>query len=170
MSEAAERNALELARSAFDLARSGDVAGLQRILDLGLSPDARNERGDSLLMLASYHGRLDATALLLSRGASPDLANDAGQTPLAGASFKGDAAMARLLLDSGASADALLYLGPAATLTRDAADQSLYLDPQFVAEWNRTRTCCLPPEIVTIDPDKVLRENTGVPRRYDHPQ
>jgi len=101
MSEAAERNALELARSAFDLARSGDVVGLRRILDLGLSPDARNERGDSLLMLASYHGRLDATALLLSRGASPDLANDAGQTPLAGAASRETPPMARLLLDSG---------------------------------------------------------------------
>ncbi|HEY8002779.1 MAG TPA: hypothetical protein VIE16_01045 [Phenylobacterium sp.] len=70
---------------------------------------------------------------------------------------------------SGASADALLYLGPAATLTRDAPDQSLYLDSAYVAEWNRTRSCCLPPEVATIHPDKVLREATGGRQRYDGP-
>ncbi|HEX3701312.1 MAG TPA: hypothetical protein VHV27_11635 [Phenylobacterium sp.] len=67
---------------------------------------------------------------------------------------------------SGASADALLYLGPSASLVWDAADPSLYLDPDFVAEWNRTRLCCLPPEAVKIDPDQVLGDNTGVPRSY----
>jgi len=76
------------------------------------------------------------------------------------------AARAKVAL-SGASADALLYLGPGATLTHDAADQSLYLDPQYAAEWNRTRVCCLPPEIVTVEPAKVLRENTEAPQRYE---
>jgi len=70
---------------------------------------------------------------------------------------------------SGSTADALLYLGPASRLLEDADDPSLYLDPAYVAEWNRARACCLPPEVVTIDPDKVLRENTKVPRKYERP-
>lgn len=48
-----------------------------------------NDRGDSLLMLAAYHGHAEAVTALVGRGADPDRANDRGQTPLAGAVFKG---------------------------------------------------------------------------------
>jgi hypothetical protein len=70
---------------------------------------------------------------------------------------------------TGVSADARLYLGPVSSLTRDSPDESLYLDPGYVNEWNRTRACCLPPDVVTIDPDKILRDETKIPRPYDGP-
>jgi ankyrin repeat protein len=97
--------ALEVVRAGFACARGGDADGLRALLDLGLPPDVRNEKGDSLLMLASYHGHAAAVRLLLERGADPDLASDRGQTPLAGAAFKGDAGTAALLLDGGAAVD-----------------------------------------------------------------
>ena len=91
---------------AFQLARAGDAAGLAALLDAGVPPDLCNERGDSLLMLASYHGHVEASRALLDRGADPGRPNDRRQTPLGGAAFKGDVAIAALLLDRGAEVDA----------------------------------------------------------------
>ena len=67
------------------------------LLRMGLPPNLRNEKGDSLLMLASYHGHADAVRVLMEHGADPELANDRGQTPLAGAAFKGDMATIQCL-------------------------------------------------------------------------
>lgn len=107
MSAAPEQDerALAIIRAAFDQARKGDTAALADSLDLGVPSDVCNERGDSLLMLAIYHGHLDVARLLLARGADPELRNGRGQTPLEGAAFKGDVASATLLLDHGAAAD-----------------------------------------------------------------
>ena len=87
---------------AADLARNGDAAGLGALLKGGLSVDARDAKGNTLLMLASYHGRAEIVKLLLKSGASVDLRNDKGQTPLGGVAFKGYVEIATLLLDAGA--------------------------------------------------------------------
>ncbi|MGA0133856.1 MAG: ankyrin repeat domain-containing protein [Opitutales bacterium] len=91
-----------LPSAAADLARSGDAAGLAELLGKGLGIDAQDEKGNTLLMLASYHGRAEVVELLLKAGAAVDLRNDKGQTPLGGVAFKGHAGIARLLLDAGA--------------------------------------------------------------------
>jgi ankyrin repeat protein len=65
-----------------------------------------NSAGDSLLMLAAYHGHAGTVGLLLQHGADANAANDRGQTPLAGAVFKGYTDVARVLLDAGADPDA----------------------------------------------------------------
>lgn len=93
---------LAFVRTVFQHARAGDTGALGTLLAQGLPPNLRNERGDSLLMLACYHGHADTARVLLEHGADPELMNDAGQTPLAGAAFKGDLAVATLLLDHGA--------------------------------------------------------------------
>lgn len=103
--DASDAAVLDFVRSAFAVVRAGDARRLGEMLDAGLPVGVRNERGDSLLMLASYHGHLDATRLLLERGADPEQPNDAGQTPLAGAAFKGNEAIATVLLDAGANVD-----------------------------------------------------------------
>lgn len=102
----AEQQALALVRAAFDAARSGDAAALLRLVTRGIPANVRTEKGDSLLMLATYHGQQAAARVLLEHGADPELANDRGQTPLGGVAFKGDVACARLLLDHGARVDA----------------------------------------------------------------
>ena len=81
---------------------TGQVQELGELLRMGLPPNLRNEKGDSLLMLASYHGHAGAVRVLLEHGADPELPNDRGQTPLAGAAFKGDIATVQSLLDGGA--------------------------------------------------------------------
>ena len=101
--------ALNMARNMFQYARTGDADHLAAFLSRGLPPNLRNEKGDSLLMLASYHCHLDATRVLLEHGADPHLINDAGQMPLHGAAFKGDLPMTTLLLDNGALPD---FTGP----------------------------------------------------------
>ena len=88
--------------AAADLARNGDAAGLGALLKGGLAIDARDAKGNTLLMLASYHGRAEVVKLLLKSGATVDLRNDKGQTPLGGVAFKGYVEIATLLLDAGA--------------------------------------------------------------------
>ena len=88
--------------AAADLARNGDAAGLGALLKGGLQVDARDAKGNTLLMLASYHGRAEVVKLLLKSGATVDLRNDKGQTPLGGVAFKGYVEIATLLLDAGA--------------------------------------------------------------------
>ena len=51
--------------AAADLARNGDAAGLGALLKGGLAVDARDAKGNTLLMLASYHGRAEVVKLLL---------------------------------------------------------------------------------------------------------
>ena len=92
----------DLPHAAADLARNGDAAGVAESLRQGLRVDARDEKGNTLLMLASYHGRAEVVKLLLDAGAATDLRNDKGQTPLGGVAFKGHVEIARLLLAAGA--------------------------------------------------------------------
>lgn len=76
----AEFNAF--AQEVFQLARSGDAPTLIRLLEKGLPPNMSNHKGDTLLMLAAYHGHVEATKTLLEAGADPDKYNDMAQTPL----------------------------------------------------------------------------------------
>jgi uncharacterized protein len=100
-----DEDTLAFVRKVFHFARTGEAGELATLLGQGLPPNLRNERGDSLLMLACYHGHAEAARVLLEHGADPEIMNDAGQTPLAGAAFKGDTAIATLLLDHGAAVD-----------------------------------------------------------------
>ncbi|MET7344977.1 ankyrin repeat domain-containing protein [Streptomyces sp. NPDC087866] len=102
MSETPDPAVVELASKVFDLARGGDTDALAAYVDAGVPANLTNDRGDTLLMLAAYHGHAPAVTALAARGADPDRANDRGQTPLAGAVFKGEEAVVRALLDAGA--------------------------------------------------------------------
>ena len=57
-------------------------------------------------MLASYHGHVALSKLLLQYGADPNRLNDRGQSPLAGAVFKAEDEVVDLLLEFGADVDA----------------------------------------------------------------
>ena len=92
--------------TAHDFARQGNALALANLLQAGLSVDALDEKQNSLLMLAAYHGHTETVKLLLERGAQPDLRNAKGQTPLGGAAFKGYLEIAKLLLDAGADPQA----------------------------------------------------------------
>jgi uncharacterized protein len=97
---------LELAGRLFDMARGGSTGDLTAYLDAGVPPDLTDDKGDTLLILAAYHGHPDTVAALLERGAEPDLVNDRGQTALAAAVFKQSAEAVGHLLAAGADPDA----------------------------------------------------------------
>ncbi|GAA5059736.1 hypothetical protein HNP84_005044 [Thermocatellispora tengchongensis] len=92
----------EFATRMFDLARRGETERLAAYVDAGVPADLTNDKGDTLLMLAAYHGHADTVRALAARGADPGRANDRGQTPLAGAVFKKEAEVVRALLEAGA--------------------------------------------------------------------
>jgi ankyrin repeat protein len=97
-----DEDVIDFATKIFDLARAGDTAALAAYVDAGVPVELTNDRGDTLLMLAAYHGHDAAVRALLERGADPGKPNDHGQTPLAGAVFKSEPAVVRALLDGGA--------------------------------------------------------------------
>jgi ankyrin repeat protein len=102
MSEAPDPEVVELATKIFDLARQGGTEDLVAYVDAGVPANLTNDRGDSLLMLAAYHGHAEAVRALLARGAEADRINDRGQTPLAGAVFKGEQQVIKALVEAGA--------------------------------------------------------------------
>ncbi|MCX4740429.1 MULTISPECIES: ankyrin repeat domain-containing protein [Streptomyces] len=106
MTEAPDPEVVELATKIFDLARQGRTEDLVSYVDAGVPANLTNDRGDSLLMLAAYHGHADAVRALLARGAEADRINDRGQTPLAGAAFKGETEVTEVLLAAGADPEA----------------------------------------------------------------
>lgn len=92
----------ELATRLFEMARAGRTGPLCAYVDAGVPADLCNDKGDSLLMLAAYHGHAETVGALVERGAHPGRANDRGQTPLAGAVFKKEPEVVRVLLAAGA--------------------------------------------------------------------
>ncbi|OZM82498.1 ankyrin repeat domain-containing protein [Pseudonocardia sp. MH-G8] len=86
----------------FDLAREGSAAELAAYVDAGVPANLTNDKGDTLLILAAYHGHPETVAALLARGADPARVNDRSQTPLAAATFKRCGAAVSALLDAGA--------------------------------------------------------------------
>jgi ankyrin repeat protein len=95
-----------LAGKLFDAARAGDAPVLRAYLEAGAPATLVNQAGDTLVMLAAYHGHAETVRLLGAHGADVGTANDRGQTPLAGAVFKGYADVVDALLDLGADPDA----------------------------------------------------------------
>lgn len=102
MTEPPDPEVVELATRIFQMARSGRTDELAAYVDAGVPANLTNDRGDSLVMLAAYHGHAEAVRALLERGADADRVNDRGQTPLAGAVFKGETEVIQALLKGGA--------------------------------------------------------------------
>lgn len=85
----------------FSLARAGE-SDLLAYIDAGLPSNLTNNRGDTLLMLASYHGHASLVEQLLQRGADANQLNGKGQSCVAGAVFKGHDDVIKVLLRGGA--------------------------------------------------------------------
>lgn len=84
----------------FEWARSGDVQRLMAA-DIG-DLDLKNEKGYSPLMLAAYHGHLQACLILISRGAEVNSLDSAGNSILMGVAFKGHLEIVTMLVKHGA--------------------------------------------------------------------
>ncbi|MCK0111010.1 ankyrin repeat domain-containing protein [Ornithinimicrobium sp. F0845] len=96
---------VDLAHQLFDLAREGRTQQLAAYLEAGAPVDLTDPSGNTLVMLAAYHGHAELVRELGRRGADVDRLNDRGQSPLAGAVFKGEPAVVAALLEHGADPD-----------------------------------------------------------------
>ena len=87
-------------------AREGMTEELAGFVDHGLPADVTDDDGNTLLMLAAYHGHAGTVVALVERGADVDRRNHRDQSPVAGALFKGEDAVVRALVAAGADLDA----------------------------------------------------------------
>lgn len=97
--------AIQLATTLFDYARTGATSQLQQYLSAGIPANLTNHKGDTLLMLAAYHGHLSLVQMLLEKGADPNVVNERGQSIVAGAVFKGEDAVVNALVEAQADLD-----------------------------------------------------------------
>ncbi|MEW1959105.1 ankyrin repeat domain-containing protein [Kineococcus sp. NPDC059986] len=102
MTQGLTEDELRFLHETFDLARDGVTAVLAARVDAGVPVDLTNSAGDTLLVLAAYHGHPDTVRALLERGADHARVNDKGQTALGAAVFRQSHEIVGLLLDAGA--------------------------------------------------------------------
>ncbi|MHB9117021.1 MAG: ankyrin repeat domain-containing protein [Burkholderiales bacterium] len=98
----------------FIAVKNDDSGTVQELLAKGFDPNASDEEGDTLLMLAAREGNPAVSQKLIAAGADLNRQNSLGETALMLAAYKGHLAVAQLLLDKGASLrgarwNALLY-------------------------------------------------------------
>ena len=98
--------AVDLAHQLFDWTREGQSERIAAYVDAGAPVDLADPAGNTLLMLAAYHGHAGLVGELARRGADVNRVNDRGQTPLAGAIFKAEPEVVAVLLEHGADPDA----------------------------------------------------------------
>ncbi|QGN56548.1 ankyrin repeat domain-containing protein [Novosphingobium sp. Gsoil 351] len=80
-----------------------DLTWVQFLAAKGANVNARNNKGETPLQLASNLGFSEGVELLLKLGARVDEPNSTGETPLIAATHRRDGALARVLLKAGAS-------------------------------------------------------------------
>ena len=80
-----------------------DLTWVQILAAKGANVNARNNKGQTPLQLASNLGFSEGVEILLKLGAKVDEPNATGETPLIAATHRKDAALARVLLKAGAN-------------------------------------------------------------------
>ncbi|MEJ2601157.1 MAG: ankyrin repeat domain-containing protein [Anaerolineales bacterium] len=92
-------NELDLIRAA----REGDISTVKRLLNLGTTVDAKDEKGWTALLYAAYEGREDVVAELIEKGASTNEKTPEKFTPLMEAAYNGSLRIVKMLLEHGAA-------------------------------------------------------------------
>ena len=125
----------------FDAARLGRDEVIPALLLAGADIEAQDAGGYTSLVLASYHGHEETTALLLRHGASPDGPDDLqGNSALMGVAFKGHVAIARRLLAAGADPDRRNLAGQTALMMAALFGREAVVDLLLAAGADPART------------------------------
>ena len=103
--DGATDEAIRIGYEMLDMARQGR-SELLAYVDAGAPVNLTGPSGDTLVMLAAYHGHAELVRGLVERGADVNRRNDRDQSPLAGAVFKGYDEVAAALVAAGADPDA----------------------------------------------------------------
>lgn len=96
----------------FNQIRTGDLGGVKG--SLSAHPElliARDQRGSTPLIMASYYNNEGVVKHLLELGAPVDEKDGSGNTPLMGVCFKGYEEMAGILIEAGADVNARNEMG-----------------------------------------------------------
>ncbi|MCL1140519.1 ankyrin repeat domain-containing protein [Shewanella pneumatophori] len=88
----------------FAAARTGNVEVLNQFIDSGFPVDQRNSQSYTALMVAAYHGQLQATKILLQHGANACLQDKRGNIAIMGALIKAEFAIVKQLYQQECSA------------------------------------------------------------------
>jgi ankyrin repeat protein len=96
---------IQIALDLFDACRDGQTARALAYVDSGVPIDLTDHQGNTLLMLAAYHGHEELVGGLAERGADVDTVNDRDQVAIAGALFKGYDEIVAVLVRHGADLD-----------------------------------------------------------------
>jgi hypothetical protein len=83
-------------------AETGDLKGLQRLLDQLTDINSRDDAGRTALLLATLHGQTEAVEFLLGHGANPNTPDAYGVTPLSAAMAGNHSTIIRMLKGAGA--------------------------------------------------------------------
>jgi ankyrin repeat protein len=97
-----DEETLAFAHRMFELAREVRAEELAAYVDAGLAANLTNGKGDTLLILAAYHGHPATAAALLARAADHAGTDDRSQPASAAATFRRSAESVPPLLDAGA--------------------------------------------------------------------
>lgn len=93
-----EKRYVELQLIALSFARKGETKELEKMIKAGISVNLQSNKGDTLLMLASYNGNYETVEMLIFYNSDLNQANQRGQTPLDGVCFKGYLDIVKLLV------------------------------------------------------------------------
>jgi ankyrin repeat protein len=97
-----------LDRALYEAAESGDVSGIDELLNAGANVNCSLEGDGSPLIGAARKGKIEAVRLLLDRGADPNAPVSGDGNPLIMAAREGHMDVVTLLLDSGADIDRMV--------------------------------------------------------------
>ena len=86
----------------FYAALSGDTAAVQRSLDKGANIEAKNDMGETPLIVAAVRDQREVVKLLLDKGANISAKDGSGETALERAVGLGQEEVAKLLREHGA--------------------------------------------------------------------
>ena len=97
VTETEEKRYAELQQMALDYARLGETESLAAMLRHVLPVNLADGKGNTLLMLASYHGNLVTTRMLLAHGADVNAKDLNGKSPLYHTTFHKAKASAKVV-------------------------------------------------------------------------
>ncbi|RVT90559.1 ankyrin repeat domain-containing protein [Sphingomonas crocodyli] len=118
----------------FDAARLGRIDVLPALLEAGVDIEARDDKGHTPLILASYNGHAAATEALIKAGARVDAPDSArGNTALMGVVFKGYEAFVDRLLIAGADPERANHAGQTALMMAAMFGRTAIIDRLLAA-------------------------------------
>jgi hypothetical protein len=86
----------------FEAAKKGATGEVENLLAKGISPDSRDDKERTPLIIAAEHGNADMVEMLLNQGADVNAVDVDGDTPLTAASYGGHIDVVKLLVANGA--------------------------------------------------------------------